>query len=471
MAINPNFVFSDPRIQQGVVQMAQIAAAEEAARLQRQAQSQQSFTQAQVARDNAAAERSRNDAYLTQRERESARQDVTLNKDLELRRTEDETQRRFLQGRAGAAVADKDKAARVVAQRATLARIAGSPIDPPPPSEWATNKARYGPDLSPSDMDELDGLWKETREIAIRERAKAESDAAAYTEELQAALRDIKKDPDGIVRRSKIADIRKRMADAKQDGYLGLDTASGTVRSSLPPVRNDPAKGPGTANQEVSATDTPPRIRSLFDVPRPSVAGGGFFGVDPSVGAATVIDDFSDVPPPPPRQQTMPLVPPVLFNPPAAAPTAPPRQQFGSDLRTWQPPSFIPNTGSVGYYQPPTPPTFTPAPPQAASPDPGSLWNFLKTQAPWAVAPIFSERGLIGPMGLAGPRTMPDWMTAPIFGQNGIIGPGGLMGQQPAQIAPPPFVPPQYLSTDTPPRAMMPFTPPPSYPRLSPFNY
>lgn len=469
MAINENFIFSDPRIQAGVIGIAQIRAAEEAARLQRQAQSQQSYTQANVARDNAAAERARNDAYLTQRERESARQDVTLNKDLELRRTEEENRRRAIEGRDGRIVADRDKAERAKAQEATLRQIAKNVNDPVPPTEWATNKVRFGPDLSQSQKDDLDQTWSQTREAVRLRFDDSVKRAAGWTQKLQAALSAITDDPKGVTRQGKIKTILDELTKSGQDD-LSFDPVSGGFVSAYRRLREDPPKGPGTANQEIPEgirapqVIAPPKIESFDSIlrNREPIQGGGFVGFDPSAMVPEI-----------PTEQTGPsraaFIAPAPLPPPA--PPSPQPQQFGSDLRAWTPPrDFIPSTGSVGYYPPPVARTFQPVAPQAERPDPGSFLNFLQQSMPkWMYRPAFSEEGFLGPGGLAGQG---------VFGQAQAVA-------APQFIPPPPFVP-QYISTDSPPQSRFvpgyesatqgmnlappPFTPPPQM-RIPPWLY
>lgn len=469
MAINPNFVFQDPRIQAGVIGMAQIAAAEEAARLQRQSQSQQSFTAAQVARENAAAERARNDAYLTQRERESARTDATQNKDLELRRIEEENQRKRIEGKEAKFETDREKAARVNAQYKTLDILSRDADDPPTPKEWAAHKEKHGKDLLPDELDTLEKQWIKTRRVAKEFSVMRGHIAAAGNAE----LRGIDPEKNKSTHDQRVKDYLKLHGDqVRFDPRAGFVPLRPAPREDPPdpvaPVPPPSGAGgvPGIGVRKMPVVEdflpkTGSGVGNFFM--NPGAAIGSWIGRQFGGGSQKPVQSF--VPPMGqpgsvspydyPTRMDAPIVPNVASIDPSMTempPRTPPMQQFGSDLRTWQPPSFIPNTGSVGFYPPPAPPTFAPAPPQAPSPDPGSLWNFLKIHAPWSVAPIFSEGGLIGPMGLAG-RSM--------FGQ-----------QPPPQMIPaPPFVPPQYISTDTPPRGMMPFVPPPSYPRLSPFNY
>lgn len=428
MAINPNFVFQDPRVQAGVIGMAQIAAAEEAARLQRQAQSQQSFTQAQVARDNAAAERARNDAYLTQRERESARQDVTLNKDLELRRIEEENRRSEYDRRAGRTETDREAAIRSKAQFDTLAQLGSNPDDPPTPREWAGHLEIYGAGLSEEQKRQLTTNWKLNRDSLV---AAAKS-AAGIEAEINRALSD-------PARANEKSTIIKSALDqykflrATPDNSRVLHSVR-VPREDAPEIFTPPTRlGPGAAPPFVPPTS---KIQTIEDflpkvVPQPPVRLGP--------GAA----------PPPTAQQLTPFVPGYIStdSPISGMPPAPPPQP------SMAVPSFFPNTGTGG---------FTPAPSSAPLEMP-----------PWMYSPIFGNNGLLGPTGIVGRGVLgqnqgiPPAMYRPMFAE------GGMFAPQAQQIPPPTFVPPQYLSTDTPPRAMMGLMPfvPPTYPRLSPFNY
>lgn len=277
MAINPNFVFQDPRVQQGVVQMAQIAAAEEAARLQRQAQSQQSFTQAQVARDNATAERARNDAYLNQREREAARSDVTLNKDLDLRR-------QVLEGRVG----NKDTARAANAQYNTLNQLSLDANDPPTPREWTGHLETYGKDLTDDEKNTLKIQWQRTRDAAVG-RAKT---AAVIEAEVNKSL-------DGLDKISRSEAIKKALKDYD---FLRVGGA-GVLHTVRIPREDKDILGPPVPPQGILPTPTA-GIRSIEEIPRSRtpVAGGGFFGFDPS--AVSAFSDFGQnaptAPPPPP---------------------------------------------------------------------------------------------------------------------------------------------------------------------------
>lgn len=381
MAFNDNFVFQDPRIQAGVIGIAQIRAAEEAARLQRQSQSQQSFTQAQVARDNAAAERARNDAYLNQREREAARSDVTLNKDLEIRR-------QMYTGRE----TDKDKIDRINTQFETLKLAATQ--GRLTPNEWISEKERIGKDLTDDHKLLLDGYFNSTRT-----GAQGASDMyQSFADEWNLTLNAKKKtttDPNAWT--TALSQIIKDATKARGK-YIRYDATLGQFVPLSPAVREDkiPLGPPAPDQQQYPFVPPPPPVPVENFLPKSTGLGlpgvlrmpydagfsiGGWLKRQFGGGSPKPVQSFV-----PPMGQPG-SASPYDYPPRSFAPTWQPEHNYPEGF--WQdgdvpsptpPPSqiqpmtpFMPNIGPVPFINPRdlmTPPT---PPPSASINNPNNL--------------------------------------------------------------------------------------------------
>lgn len=244
----PNFVFTDPVAAQNLVQFSQLAQADEAARNQALLGTMQSLGQQRIARENAAAERSRLQSQ-SDLQREQMRQtsqenalnrtarasevDKTISGNLTMAKIEAE-------GRASQRNQNHQDANDIEGYNFLLSQVQGD--DPPTDAEFKTAAKA----LTPDRISRLDAVRKQN--IAAMNAAADNADAmAAYWNSRLRALgpnNKLGKTPDDIV-----AEATKSQAGK----YIIFDPSNVQFRSAVRRPRADASadyrfSGPGPAN-------------------------------------------------------------------------------------------------------------------------------------------------------------------------------------------------------------------------------
>lgn len=428
-----NFVYIDAIPAQQYVSLAQISAAQDAERKRQQSETLRSMVASQVARDNAAAERARNDAYLNQREREAARSDVTLNKDLDLRRTEEQNRRSEYDRRVGKGDADKSAEVRRRSQFDTLAQLGSDPNDPPTPKEWAAHKEKFGPDLTKEELAQLTNNWQLLRNARLADAAIIKRIADSGNAALS-----------GIDPKINKSGYEKAIAD-----YMKLhgDRVQFDPRVGFMPIRPAPREDPpDPAPAQPGAVPGPPGIgvRKIepIETAIPGIGGAGNPGAMMTGWIGRLFGRGNQGPQPTPTFTPQPSNPyewpPRSIAPKPVQSFVPPMGQMGaanpydypprSFAPTWQPEIPYPE----GFWKDGNVPPPTPPPSQIVP-----LTPFLPNMGPMPV-PFINPRDLMAQptpppsASINNPNNML-MALASLFGQG--------MGAPQSQFIPPPFLP------------------------------
>lgn len=423
MAQFPENVVLLPEFQNSINEARRIRAAQELGQLQAQYGLVQSRMQNKTAQESAASQR------------------AVLAHDLQLRREDTNRYEGYRK--------DND------AYRALRAMYFKN-MDPPTPREWAAAKKRFKDQgvLGEATEAELDAEWTAHRNALKQEAGNAARAVDIFNREA-AWLRDPanKANPELAKRSAANEELRKQL-----EGRVGLfDTSTGRMESMARGPREDPIEprlGPGAAPQFGVPGPTPspapesvqPKTSFWDGFGKAGTAAGGafdqFFG---SLGGGGSRSAMSPSFPPPSYQEPpntgQPFVPgysstdETLRLTPGTRPIYPSQQPQASpflpQFRPGYESTFTPQLAPQVQFVPPPPPVPVSVGSGAdfSGQQPMSYWP----PPAWTYSPIFSQRGLLGPGGLAGQG---------VFGQRNMM----------------PFVP-QFISTDTPPRGMQPYLP------------
>lgn len=275
MAINPNFVFTDPVAAQQAVQLFQLEQAAADAMRRNAQENIRTFGQQNIARENAAQQRAITESQLAQRERESqalrAQREADLLEDRRQFDISDATRNKQLTESRALREADLDlrrqETQRMEAENAELESMAALEAqiqrgNPPTENEFALQTAT----MTPRRKAALNQLRLDAISELNRNADMAEKIAARWQARLDQA-----KTLGGASVDAVIAEFEK----SKDKNYVDVDPASGRFMSLLRRPRTDPVQGPEEAPSgapTVSALqqrlqDSRNRIRSLLGEP------------------------------------------------------------------------------------------------------------------------------------------------------------------------------------------------------------
>lgn len=302
MAVNPNFVYTNPVAAHQAVQMFQLQQASEDAMRRNAQENIRTFAQQNVARDNAAQQRAYTQSQIGQRDRELAQQQSQFNT------TNDRLNR---QTEINKTLTESDIAARRsvlgnVKEDEIFQALQNSVLSDNPPTELEFQAKTEG--LQPHRKQILFDLRQQKITDLNRNADIAENIAKKWQMRLDALK------PEDVVQRDSVLSLFEK---SKDKNYLEFDPASNIFRSLLRRPRTDAILGP-----ELPGASVTPIEDILKAVPQQPTMS--------FPGANSLIDAYRTIAPswlggrPNPMMPQVPTVDPAIANPVPVQPSTVP---------------------------------------------------------------------------------------------------------------------------------------------------